>query len=142
MAFGNFLKYRPLFGGKETNSDDDKAVPSFAKLPPCFSFEELKHMNQYAELKPAYGFLSSGGMNTRDLTHASCFVSLHREAPHPILHTTLRLSGERSLQVLFDTCSSLNLIDEDVAKQCNFSLQKSEKIIFRVAGGQRIVSKT
>ena len=31
---GNFLKYRPLFGGKETDSDDDTAVPSFAKLPP------------------------------------------------------------------------------------------------------------
>ena len=82
---GNFLKYRPLFGGKETDSDDDTAVPSFVKLPPCFSLEELKHMNQYAELKPAYDFLSSGGVNTRDLTHASCFVSLHPEAPHPIL---------------------------------------------------------
>ena len=89
----NFLKYRPLFGGKETDSDDDTAVPRFAKLPPCFSLEELKHMNQYAELKPAYDFLSSCGMNTRDLlTHAPCFVSLHPEAPHPILYTTLKLS--------------------------------------------------
>ncbi len=136
-----FLTYRPLFGGKETDSDDEMAVPSFAKLPPSFSLEELKHMNQYAELKPAYDFISSGGMNTRDLTHASCFVSLHPEAPHPILYTTLKLSDERSLQVLFDTCSSLDLIDEDVAKQCNFPLRKSEKIVFRVAGGQRIVSK-
>ena len=42
---------------------------------------------------------------------------------------------------MFDTCSSLDLIDEDVAKQCNFPLRKSEKIVFRVAGGQRIVSK-
>ena len=78
-------------------------------------------------------------MNTRDLTHASCFVSLHPEAPHPILHTTLKLSDERSLQVLLDTCSSLDLVGEDVAKQCNFPLRKSEKFIFRVAGGQRIV---
>ena len=124
---GNFLKYRPLFGGKETDSDDEMAVPSFAKLPPSFSLEELKHMNQYAELKPAYDFISSGGMNTRDLTHASCFVSLHPEAPHPILYTTLKLSDERSLHVLFDTCSSLDLIDEDVAKQCNFPLRKSDK---------------
>ena len=77
----------------------------------------------------------------RDLTHAPCFVSLHLEAPHPILYTTLKLSDERSLQILFDTCSSLDLIDEDVAKQCNFPLRKSEKIIVRVAGGQRIVSK-
>ena len=138
---GIFLKYRPLFGGKETDSDDDMAVPSFAKLPPCFSLEELKHMNQYVELKPAYDFLSSGGMNTRDLTHASCFVSLHPEAPHPILYTTLKLSDERSLKIMFDTCSSLDLIDEDVAKQCNFPLRNSEKIIFLVAGGQRIVSK-
>ena len=98
-------------------------------------------MNQYAQLKPAYDFLRSGGMNTRDLTHASCFVSLHPEAPHPILYTTLKLLDERSLQILFDTCSSLDLIDEDVANQCNFPLRKSEKIIFRVAGGQRIVSK-
>ena len=44
---GNFLKYRPLFGGKETNSDDEMAVPSFAKLPPSFSLDELKRMNQY-----------------------------------------------------------------------------------------------
>ena len=29
---GNFLKYRPLFGGEETDSDDDAAVPSCAKL--------------------------------------------------------------------------------------------------------------
>ena len=42
---------------------------------------------------------------------------------------------------MVDTCSSLDLIDEDVAKQCNFPLKKSEKIIFRVAGGKRIVSK-
>ena len=40
---------------------------------------------------------------------------------------------------MFDTCSSLDLIDEDVAKQC--PLRKSEKIVFRVAGGRRIVSK-
>ena len=85
--------------------------------------------------------LCSGGMNTRDLTHASCFVSLHHEAPHLILYMTLKLSDERILQVLFDTCSSLDLIDENVAKQCNFPLRKDEKIIFRVAGGQRIVSK-
>ena len=50
---GNFLKYRPLFGGKETDSDDEMAVPSFAKLAPSFSLDKLKHMNQYAELKPA-----------------------------------------------------------------------------------------
>ena len=131
---GNFLKYRPLFGGKETDSDDDAAVPSFSKLPPCFSLDELKRMNQYAKLKPAYDVLSSDGMNTRNLTHVSCFVSLHPEAPHPILFTTLKLSNERSLIILFDTCSSLDLIDEDVAKQCNFPLRKSEKIIFRVAG--------
>ena len=69
-------------------------------------------------------------MNTRDLTHAPCFVSLHHEAPHPILYTTLKLSYERSLQILFDTSSSLDLMDEDVAKQCNFPVMKSEKIIF------------
>ena len=79
-------------------------------------------------------------MNTRDLTHAPCFVSLHPETP-PILYTTLKLLDERSLQILFDTCSSLDLTDEDVAKQCNFPFRKSEKIIFRVAGDQRIVSK-
>ena len=55
---GKFLKYRPLFVGKEIDSDDDAAVPSFANLPPCFSVDELKHMNQYAELKPAYDFLN------------------------------------------------------------------------------------
>ena len=124
MAFGNFLKYRPLFGGKEIDSDDEMAVPSFAKLPPSFSLDELKHINQYVELKPAYDFLSSGGMNTRDLTHAPCFVSLHPEAPHPILYTTLQLSYERSLQVLFDTCSSLDLIDESVAKNVIFHSEK------------------
>ena len=80
-------------------------------------------------------------MNTRDLTHSSCFVYLHPEAPHPILYTTLKLSDERSLQVLFDTCSSLDLIDEYVAKQCSFLLRKSEKTVFRVAGGQRVVSR-
>ena len=129
-VLGNFLKYRFLFGGKECDSDDEMAVPSFAKLPPSFSMDELKHMNQYVELEPAYEFLSSGGMNTRDLTHSPCFVSLHYEAPHPILYTTLKLSDERSLQILFDTCSSLDLIDEDVAKQCNFPLRKNEKIYF------------
>ena len=55
---GNFLKSRSLFGGKETDSHDEMAVPSFTKLPPCFSLKELKHMNQYAELKPAYDFLN------------------------------------------------------------------------------------
>ena len=40
------------------------------------------------------------------------------------LYTTLKLSDERSLQIMFDTCSSLDLIDEDVAKQCNFPLKK------------------
>ena len=55
---GKFLKYRPLFGGKGTDSDDDAAVQSFAKLPPCFSLEELKHMIQCDELTPAYDFLS------------------------------------------------------------------------------------
>ena len=43
------------------------------------------------------------------------------------------------VQVLFDTCSSLDLIDEDTTKRCNFPLRKSEKISFRVAGGQRVV---
>ena len=57
------------------------------------------------------------------------------------LYTTLKLSDERSLQILFDTCSSLDLIDEDVAKPCNFPLRNSEKILFRVAGRQRIMSK-
>ena len=58
------------------------------------------------------------------------------EAPHPILQTTLN----GGLRILFDTCSSLDLIDEETAKRCNFPLRKSEKINFRVAGGQRVVS--
>ena len=56
------------------------------------------------------------------------------------LQTTLTMSNERILQVLFDTCSSLDLIDEDTAKRCDFPLRKSEKISFRVAGGPRVVS--
>ena len=87
-------------------------------------------MNQYVELKPAYDFLSSGGMNPRDLTHASCFVSLHPEAPHPRLYTTLKLSDERSLQILFDTCSSLDLIDKDVANNVIFHSEKVRKLYF------------
>ena len=97
-------------------------------------------MNQYAELKPAYDFLSSEGVKTRDFKHKSCFISLPSEAPHPILQATLTLSNEKSLKVLFDTCSSLDLIDEDTAKRYGFPLRKSEKISFRVAGGQRVVS--
>ena len=96
-------------------------------------------MNKYAELKPAYDFLSSEGNKTRDFQHKSCFISLPLEAPHPILQTTLTLSNERRLRVLFDTCFSLDLIDEETAKRRDFPLRKSEKISFRVAGGQRVV---
>ena len=97
---------------------------AFVEPPPSFSLAELKHMNQYAELKSAYDFLISEGVKTRD---TSCFISLPSEAPHPILQATLTMSNERSLQVLFDTCSSLDLIDEDTAKQCGFRLQKVRK---------------
>ena len=69
---GNFLKYSPLFGGKETDSDYEMAVPSFTKLPPCFSLEELKHLNQYAELKPAYDFYKFGWYEYPRLN--TCFV--------------------------------------------------------------------
>ena len=57
---GNFTKYRPLFAGKETYSDDDAAVPSFAKLPSRFSLNELKHTNQYGESKPTYDLCIQG----------------------------------------------------------------------------------
>ena len=133
---GEFSKFRPLFGGKDT--DDELPAQGFVKPPPRFSLDELKHMSQYAELKPAYDFLSFEGVKARDC-NKSCFISLPSEAPHPILQTTLTLSNERSLQVLFDTCSSLDLIDKNTAKQCGFPLRKSEKISFRVAGGQRVV---
>ena len=119
---GEFSKFRPLFGGKDTDSDDEPVAQGFIKSPPSFSLEELKHMNQYAELKPAYDFLSSEGVKTRDFKHILYFISLPSEAPHPILQATLTLSNERSLQLLFDTCSSLDLIDEGTAKQCGFPL--------------------
>ena len=63
---GEFPKFRPLFGGKDTDSDDELPAQGFVKPPPSFSLDELKHMNQYVELKPAYDFLSSKGIKTRD----------------------------------------------------------------------------
>ena len=61
---GKFSKFRPLFGGKDTDSDDELPAQGFVKPPPSFSLDELKHMNKYAELKPAYDFLSSEGNKT------------------------------------------------------------------------------
>ena len=99
-------------------------------------------MNQYVELKPAYVFLRSGehGFRIRRSVASACLSTLHPDAPHPILYTMVTLTNGASLQVLFDTCSSLDLIDEDVAKRCGFALCSSDKMAFRVAGGKRVVS--
>ena len=53
---GEFSKFRPLFGGIDTDLDDEQPAQGFVKPPPSFSLAELKHMNQYVELKPAYDF--------------------------------------------------------------------------------------
>ena len=50
--------------------------------------------------------------------------------------------GKRSISAgSFDTCSSLDLIDEDVAIRCGFTLCPSDKMAFRVAGRKRVVSR-
>ena len=135
---GTLTPCRLVYGGKESDSDDDDILPEFQIPPPYYSMSELQHMNQYAELKPAYDFLRSGdlGFRIRHSVASACLSTLHPDAPHPILYTMVTLASGTSLQVLFDTCSSLDLIDEDVAIRCGFTLCPSDKMAFRVAGGK------
>ena len=47
--------FRPLFGGREFDSDDEDILPGFHIPPPCYSTSELKHMNKYTDLKSKTG---------------------------------------------------------------------------------------
>ena len=98
------------------------------------SAEEYQHRNKYTDLKPAYDFLESKGK-------MHCLSSLDPTAPDSILSVPMKITDDKAaIDVLIDTCSSLDIVDEQFAIDNHYDIKSVPKQPINIAGGGRVVT--
>ena len=107
--------------------DDSETVTSL-------SAAEYQHKSKYTDLQPAYDFLESKGK-------MHCLSSLDPTAPGSILSVPMKITAdETAIEVLIDTCSSLDIVDEKFAIDNHFDIKSVPKQPIKIAGGGRVVT--
>lgn len=98
------------------------------------SSADYEHKAKYIDLQPAYEFLESKGK-------MHCLSTLDPTAPDSILSVPMKIIADKpSIEVLIDTCSSLDFVDENYAIDNHFEVKSVPKQPITIAGGGRVVT--
>ena len=70
-----------------------------------------------------------------------CLSSLDPTAPGSIISVPMKITAdETAIEVLIDTCSSLDIVDEKFAIDNHFEIKSVPKQPIKIAGGGRVVT--
>ena len=107
--------------------DDSETVTSL-------SAAEHQHKSKYNDRQPAYDFLESKGK-------MHCLSSLDPNAPGSILSVPMKvIAYKTAIEVMIDTCSSLDIVGEKFAIDNHFEIKSVPKQPIKIAGGGRVVT--